>query len=212
MSKQVILALLAPLLMPVFASATTVTYDFEVNGGPFFGTPAGPLSDVTADGTFSLDSSSLGSSSTDTLSSLSFTWNGTTFTAATANTGRLYNFNPSEVDLIFGDKCITGGCSENGANPNDWFVVLQFPALGQASFGGSFFYSDGTGNSYEGVVSATPAPAVPLPPAAWLMLSGLGVVGAAMRASTSARRRPLHGNSPSVAPVSTAVQIEVPGS
>jgi hypothetical protein len=93
------------------ANASPITYDFTVTG------TTGPLSGITATGSFAYDSSIVpaggGSvSGTNLLTTLNFTWDGIIYNQTTANTGSL-GFDPSGAlfNAEFGTNCTAGGCS-----------------------------------------------------------------------------------------------------
>ena len=90
MKKELLVSLgVAFLAGPIAAHSAPITYDFLVNGGS-----SGPLAGQTATGSFSVDSSNTPASggvlnATGLLSDLSFTWDGISYNALTANTGSL---------------------------------------------------------------------------------------------------------------------------
>jgi hypothetical protein len=105
------------------ASATTITYDFTVTAS------AGPLAGDTAKGSFSFDSSVIpaGGGEVDgigLLTSLTFTWDGIAYTAATANTGLLsFNASGALTDACFGNNSSSGVCQANQGT-EQWLVSL----------------------------------------------------------------------------------------
>jgi len=150
------------------ADATTVTYDFTVTA------TSGPLSGDTSTGSFSFASSlevpNTFDSALGLLSSLNFTWDAITYTAATANTGYL-DFGPTGLldSYCFGNDVNASGCFERSGTTD--FVVG----------GSSFTYSVVGSGIYFGTASFSPA-SVPEP--ITLSIFGAGLVGA-----VSLRRR-----------------------
>jgi len=120
------------ILFAAAANATPVKYDFTVTA------TSGPLDGTVSHGTFSFDSSSVTpgtwSRATGLLTAFDFTWNGTTYNAATANTGTLsFDGAGHLTDFMFGTHCSAGECSFAVA-PETWFAWSD-----------AFFYSLPTG-------------------------------------------------------------------
>ncbi len=168
---KLIMATVALAGLPFGTQAAIVTYDFTVTA------TEGSLAGTTASGLLSFDDSLLAvpntsNQQTGLLTDLSFTWNGTTFDASTANTGFINSGVAGQLArMSFGDNCYAGGCSVSRSDPNDWYI--DYNPLGTST---SFVYSDGTSvsSSSEVTFSLVPTP-VPLPAAGWLLLSALGV-------------------------------------
>ena len=127
-----LLALLAAVLLaPAAANATSVKYDFTITA------THGPLNGTVSHGTFSCDSSSITpgteNDATNLLTALDFTWNGTTYNAATANTGMLAFDAAGQLDaFVFGNSCYSFNCFVQ-TGLDQWFVQSA------GSYG--FFYS-----------------------------------------------------------------------
>jgi hypothetical protein len=156
--------------LPLGAQAATVTYDFTAAA------TSGPLAGDAASGSLSFHDSLLAVPNNNyaqagLLTDLSFTWDGTTFNAATANTGQISSGAAGQLALLaFGDNCSASGCTASTADPNDWFVSYSF-----ADQSGRFVYANSAGSYVSSDVTFSPIP-TPLPASAWLLLSGaLGV-------------------------------------
>ncbi|HEV2199409.1 MAG TPA: PEP-CTERM sorting domain-containing protein [Bryobacteraceae bacterium] len=129
------------------AHATTIFYDFTMTA------TTGPLSGDTASGTFSYDSSSITpgtvNNSTGLLTSLNITWDGITYTQATANTGGLsFDGGGNLIDALFGTNCSAGSCSVTAGN-EQWDVAVgssifdyTVPSDSQNTFGGTSSFSE----------------------------------------------------------------------
>jgi hypothetical protein len=152
--------------LPLGAQAATVTYDFTAAA------TSGPLAGDAASGSLSFDGSllavpNINYAQAGLLTDLSFTWDGTTFNASTANTGEISSGAAGQLALLaFGDNCSASGCIANVANPNDWFVSYSF-----ADQTGRFVYANSAGSYVSSDVTFSPIP-TPLPASAWLLLSG----------------------------------------
>jgi len=157
--------------LPLGAQASTVSYDFTAAA------TSGPLAGDAASGSLSFDDSLLAVPNTNyaqagLLTNLSFTWDGTTFNASTANTGQISSGAAGQLALLaFGDNCSASGCIASSADANDWFISYS-----SANQSGRFVYADGAGSYVSSDVTFSPIP-TPLPASAWLLLSGalLGV-------------------------------------
>src|SRR5437879_4802299 len=98
-------------LVAQVTNATPITYAFTV-------TPwNGPLNGVSSTGTFTFDSSVIVAGggivdATGLLTGLSFNWNGRSYNATTANTGRLvFDSSGNLNEALFGTNCTVGSCS-----------------------------------------------------------------------------------------------------
>jgi hypothetical protein len=151
------------------SKASPISYDFSVTA------TTGPLIGNIAFGTFSYDSSSIvpsgTNSSTGLLTALNFTWDGITYTQATANTGTLsFDSGGNLIGEVFGTNCLAGGCSVTSLH-EQWFV-------GDSNFD----YAVPSSTVFSGTVSVSPA--VAEPPTMVLLSAGLGGL-----AVTAFRRR-----------------------
>ena len=153
------------------AVSDPVTYDYTVTAD------SGPLSGDVENGRFTFNSSIVPAgggfvNQTGLFTALSFTWNGITYNASSANTGAMgFNADGALTFVIFGTFCEPRGCSSAGGSEN-WFVSGN-------SFGSGFAY--GVSSSpfdYGGTVTFSPelAPRSVAEPAT-LALFGLGLVG-----------------------------------
>jgi hypothetical protein len=151
-------------LCALTANATPITFDFTVTAN------SGPLSGTTASGDFTFDSSSIvpgGSNlAAGLFTALDFTWDGITYTAATANTGGLtFNASGDLTTALFGDNCVADDCSVS-IHTENWLV--GGPTFVYATLTTNFVFDDGT-------ASLTQRGAAPEP--ATLALLGLGLAG-----------------------------------
>jgi hypothetical protein len=171
---------------PIAAHSATITYDFTVNGGS-----TGPLAGQTATGSFSVDSSNTPASggalnAPGLLTDLSFTWDGISYNAQTANTGDLIiswgSWGPI-FSATFGTNCSAAGCqaASGGLDPSPQWFVQMFQ-----NSPGSFIYGvpGDTVDLFSGTATLAPAP-VPVPGTIILFGSGLGALFFVVR-----RRRP----------------------
>jgi hypothetical protein len=137
------------------AIAEPITYDFSVSP------TTGPLAGVTANGSFTYDSSSIvlggGNFATGLLTSLSFTWDGITYDQTTANTGDLYfDGTGNLIGALFGTKCFPATCAA-GAGFEAWVFAPNVGVVGQS--GNGFAYSTPTTTTvYGGAATLTPVP------------------------------------------------------
>jgi hypothetical protein len=95
------------------SEASLLTYDFSVTG------VTGPDTGVTARGSFTINSDIVvdggQAEGSDLLSALNFTWDGTTYSAQTMNTGGLdWDANGKLTLVIFGNHCETAACLLTG--------------------------------------------------------------------------------------------------
>ena len=169
--KSRILGLLAVALTGVSGVALSdpITYDFTVTATD------GPLTGDVSTGSFTFDSSIIPAGGGDLiqtglLSDLSFTWDGITYSASTASTGRLvFDSAGRLLRPVFGNACFTGGCG------------ISYP--GWELSGTDFIYFTQPGlNGFFGTVSYFPAlapgpAAVPEPATLSLLALGLAGVG-----------------------------------
>lgn len=121
----------AVLLAPATANATPVNYEFTVTA------TSGPLSGTVSHGTFSYDSSSIMPGATNNaanlLTALDFTWNGTTYNAATANTGWLDFDSAGQLDnFVIGNNCSSGNCSVVWGS-DQWFAFPGMDGFGYST-------------------------------------------------------------------------------
>jgi hypothetical protein len=161
------------------AKAGLETFDFTVTA------TTGPLAGATSTGSFSFDTAIIptGGGSGNVirdglLSSLTFTWNGIAYTAATANTHALmFDATGALVGALFGNNCNSSGCIIVPGF-DDWAVGW----LGGGTFS-SFEYSTPDSRFFEqGTLVISPATAVPEP-------GTLAVMGAGLAAMAFLRRR-----------------------
>jgi hypothetical protein len=173
------LAATVALAAPLAAQASPVTYDFTVTGGP-----SGPLAGQTATGSFSVDSSNTPSSggvlnATGLLTDLSFTWDGISYNAQTANTGGLIiswgSWGPI-FGATFGTNCDAGTCqaASGGIDPSpQWFVQMFQGSPGTFVYG----VPDDSVDLFVGTATSEPAPvSVPEPGTITLFAVGLGAL------------------------------------
>jgi PEP-CTERM motif len=135
------------------ASGSSIRYDFRVDA------TSGVLSGDTASGNFTFDSGTIPSGGgivggTNLLTALSFSWDGITYDASTANTGWLaFNSRGDLTFFSFGNDCISLACTINTPS-TDWLVSPG--AVG-------FVYSDGGpfgfGKVSYSLVTSVPEPA-----------------------------------------------------
>ncbi|MEO7052693.1 MAG: PEP-CTERM sorting domain-containing protein [Rhodanobacter sp.] len=171
-------AALASSFAPV-AEATPVHYDFTVQ------ISSGLLSDTTANGSFTYDSSSItpgaSNKSLGLLTALDFTLNGITYDANSANTGYLsFNAAGKLTDFWFGNSCVAARCALLPLK-NSWFVhnVFGYTALDSRGRPGA----PGAGS-----ISYSLAP-VPVPEPGTLGLFGLGALLMGLFLGTRRRTR-----------------------
>jgi hypothetical protein len=156
MNRRVLFGLFVAFLPAVCvssASASDITYDFTVTAS------TGPLAGTVSNGSFSYDSSVVDPGQfvlgTTLLTDLDFTWEGVSYTAATANTGWLQFDATGALDgFCFGNEAGSGSCPAD-TDANVWYVqagFMQYGAPGFDSLGnGSVTYSLAS-------VAATPEP------------------------------------------------------
>jgi hypothetical protein len=162
---------LALLAGPMAANASVVSYDFTITG------TSGPSMGLTSNGSFSFDTSVIPSGggfvdATGLLSSLTFSWNGIAYSAATANTGRLFfDASANLIQVFFGTNCgFTNGMMECSVHTalDQWYLFGGPTTLGLT------YASSHEPGIWVGGGSYAP---VPLPAGAWLLLSGLAGLG-----------------------------------
>lgn len=152
------------------AHAAPITYSFTVNAGS-----SGPLAGQTATGSMTFDSSIIPAgggnvSATGLLTGLSFTWEGVSYNASTANTGWMdFTSSGGFVDAMFGPNCAAGTCGVTGST-NQWDINLW------GDFSGLFMYAvpGYPQNIFNGTV--TQAYSAPEPDTIALFALGLGAL------------------------------------
>lgn len=157
------------------AHATPITYDFTVTA------TTGPLTGNVANGSFTFDSSSVTpgarNANTNLLTNLVFTWDGITYTAATANTGSMtFDSSGRLRNFSFGNACSAGSCSV-AETEEKWYASLGIMGDGVKGFAYSVSGPPGTGTGYGNVVfSLAPAIPAPIPEPGNLALFGGGLL------------------------------------
>lgn len=155
------------------AFASDITYDFTVD------LTNGPDTGEIINGSFSFNSSLAVPgdlvTSTNALTALNFTWDGTTYTASTANTGYLDFDLSGNLDLFcFGNNASAGSCNVHGGTSNFWVTS------------GGFLAGDPTGGpNIDGTVTFSLAPAATPEPGT------LGLLGTALLTGLGVARRRL---------------------
>ena len=123
------------------AIASPITYDFSVTA------TNGPLTGQSSSGSFSFDSSSitLGAQNiaAGLLTAVNFTWDGITYTSATANTGlSAFDSSGNLTRALFGNNCSAAGSCAVFSSSEVWYVsagaYAQF-AYSQTNFNGVAF-------------------------------------------------------------------------
>ncbi|HZX69327.1 MAG TPA: PEP-CTERM sorting domain-containing protein [Rhodanobacter sp.] len=176
-SKLAILALTAAAATSFApaADATAVNYDFTVN------VTSGPLAGTVQNGSFAYDNSSVVpdsfNSASGLLTAFDFMFNGTTYSASTANTGLLgFDAAGSLTSLFISSSCISLGCTYSPGTDN--FTVTPGPD--------GFLYSTSTIDSFAfGDVSFALA-GVHVPEPSTFGLFGFGLL---LLGGVAARRR-----------------------
>jgi hypothetical protein len=134
------------------ANAFPIQYDFHAT------VTSGPLNGTVEDGTFAYDSSSIIdggiNQAAGILTSLNFTFEGTTYNASTANTGfMIFDAAGNLTSATFGNNCDAGTCFVQ-PDTNQWWIggsLLSYATPTSAA------ESDG-GNVTFTLVSAVPEP------------------------------------------------------
>ena len=180
------LAALVVLVGTQSAKAAIETFDFSVTA------TFGPLTGASASGSFGFDSSIVPAGggvvgATGLLTNLAFTWNGISYTAATANTGQLtFDATGALVGAVFGNNCFPLGC-ETGFPSGveewavEWLVKSDFFTEDASLF---FYVVANTVGVYLGTSSLTPVSAVPEPTSLALFVAGLLGLGSVRRRKT----------------------------
>jgi hypothetical protein len=160
------------------ALADPVTYDFTVTA------TSGPLTGSVAEGSFTFDSTIAppgggGLMETGLISALSFSWDGVTYSASSANSGDLvFNASGGLLFAQFGNDCASVPCSAASfPGSKDWLVAGPVSALPAAIFA----YAVGNEGVFNGTVSfslAPPPTAAPEP--ATLPMLALALLGVAV--------------------------------
>jgi hypothetical protein len=156
------------------ASASDVTYDFTVTA------TSGPLDGQVSSGTFTYDSSVVDPgqdvNGSNLLTDLNFTWEGVSYTAATANTGWLgFDSTGALNSFCFGNNSFNGGCEVNNFT-NQWYVQPSFIQYAEPGYDG---FGAGTVTFSLAAPAATPEPGT------------LGMLGTALLAGAGLIRRRL---------------------
>lgn len=172
-SFSVLLASLTFAAVAATAQATAITYDFSVTA------TGGPLMGDSASGFFTYDSASIVPAGNDAgtgfLTALDFTWDGITYSAATANTGLLaFDGGGNLVAAIFGTNCGAGFCNVT-AGHEQWSLTLTNNFT-------RFTYSTPSDAGFDrGSANFAPAPSTPAPEPLTLSLFAAGLAGLAAR-------------------------------
>ncbi len=171
-TRSTYLAVVAALLSPMAANADLITYDFTATA------PDGPLAGTVESGSFSFDSSIIPAGGgwlflDDLLSVVEFTWNGTDYTEATANTGQMGFLSSGELEFaFFGNSCGDGYCDIRPGY-DDWTVDTEF-GLQYSVAGGDYLW-------FGSVSAALRETTVPEPGTLALFGIGLAAMGLARR-------------------------------
>jgi hypothetical protein len=149
------------------ANADSITYNFSVTA------TTGPLTGITAHGTFAYDSSSIvpggDIGATGLLTALRFTWDGISYNETTANTGGLDFDAAGNLGLaLFGTNCGPGFCGV-AAGHEQWDVVAR--SVGPFS---EFTYATPAGGFWTGTLTMH---AVPEPTSLVLLIGALVLLG-----------------------------------
>jgi len=159
-------------LMAVSAQATPVTYDFMVTA------TGGPLTGVTASGTFTFDDTIIpvGGGEVDgdnLLTNLSFIWDSIAYNQTTANTGFLVFDAAANLSVFaFGNNHSSGSVAVLSGY-EQWFVVESFNVPADSWFA----YSVPGATTLWSSQSVSSQRVEPVPEPATMLLLGSGLLG-----------------------------------
>lgn len=149
------------------ARATPITYNFTVTA------TGGPLQGISSNGSFTYDSSSATpgayNNANDLLTALDFTWDGITYTAATANSGNLgFDGNGQLIDFMLGDDCDSAGTCYSAWGNDHWYAMP-----GTGVFGFTYTVPAVQGAWHGDVTYSLATMSVPEPGNLWLFAGGM---------------------------------------